>query len=605
MSIAKKTVTKFSAALLALGVAATVISIAPADAQVPERVSQERAAQSVPDIIAGMTLEEKVGQLFMVPGFGLELETTDPAMIDANQLIYGVDNFKQLIEKYHLGGILYGVTFPGGPFTNNLDSPRQIAALSNDLQETALDDSGVPLLISSDQEQGLVMRTGEPTTQFPGNMALAATGRTKLARISHRVTAKEAKAMGINYNFAPVADVNSNPSNPIIEVRSFGSREETVSKFVTAAVKGIHDAGIAASAKHFPGHGDAGTDSHTGLPIIEHTISEFETIDLPPFKAAIDAGVDSIMTAHILVPSYDDSGLPATLSKKILTDLLRRQWDYDGVIVTDALTMEGVRNMFPDSQIPVEALKAGADMMLMPPEMDESVQGVIDAVNSGEITEKRINASVRRILKLKERIGLLQDPMVDEDAVSATVGTPKNKAQAMKVTRPSVTLLRNDAGTIPLAANSGSDVLVAGWGPTTLAATSFAVMQRGWAVEQMETGLNPDELTIDAAVSAAADKDVVLVNSNRAWANQGQEDLIETLIATGVPVVVLGVRAPYDVTHIDGVETYITTYGFRPVSVDAAVAAIFGEIDPSGTLPIDVPAADDANTIVYPFGFGL
>jgi beta-N-acetylhexosaminidase len=573
----------------------------PASAQEQTQVPSRQLVEPIPSIneqISQMTLEQKVGQLFMAHAYGTELETDDPVMVAANQELYGVDNAKQLIERYHLGGIIYF------GFSNNVDSPHQIATLSNDIQDTAISTSGVGALIAADQEQGLVMRTGAPTTQFPGAMALGATREPDFARRMYKVTGDEMRAMGINWNFAPVADVNSNPLNPVIATRAFGSKQELVSDFVTSSIEGLRESDVASAAKHFPGHGDADTDSHTGLPVINHTREYFEKVDLKPFRAAIEAGVDAIMTAHIVVPAFDDSGRPATLSKPILTGLLRQEYRYKGVIVTDALTMEGVRQMFSDEQIPVEALKAGADMMLMPPEIDASISGILDAVESGEISEARIDRSVRRILKLKRKLGLAVNPWVNVNKVYDRVGTPQNLATAAKVTRPSVTMLRNDASLLPLAAGTGQKMLVAGWGPTTLAATSLGVMNRGWTPEIMETGLNPDEVTIAAAVSAAQSKDVVLVNTNRAWINTQQQALVSALVDSGVPVIVLAVRDPYDATYVTG-DTFLATYGFRGPSIEAALGVIFGELDATGQLPVDIPAPGDPTTIVYPYGFGL
>jgi beta-N-acetylhexosaminidase len=292
-------------------------------------------------IIKGMTLEEKVGQMFMTYAYGQSADDPDPAMVAANQDAYGLDNFEQLIDEYHLGGIIYFA------WSNNVNNPVQIAGLSNGIQDSALSQpSGVPLLVSTDQEQGVVARVGPPATQFPGNMALGAARGASNARTAAEITGRELRAIGINENFAPVADVNVNAQNPVIGVRSFGSDPALVSKLSAAQVKGYQYQGVSSTAKHFPGHGDTNVDSHTGLPVISHTREELETIDLPPFQAAIDRDIDSIMTAHIVVPALDDSGRPATLSKPILTGLLRKQMDFDGLIVTDALTMEGVREMF-------------------------------------------------------------------------------------------------------------------------------------------------------------------------------------------------------------------------------------------------------------------
>lgn len=286
-----------------------------------------------------MTLREKVGQMFVPYVYGESAGTTAPADISANRTLYGVDNATQLIDKYRPGGIIYF------SWSNNVNNPRQIAGLSNGIQRAAMGQPGmIPMLISADQEQGVVVRVDEPATQFPGAMALGATRNTESARTAAVITGRELRAIGINQDFAPVADVNVNPKNPVIGVRSFGSDPSLVSGMVAAQVRGYQqDANISATAKHFPGHGDTAVDSHYGLPVITHNRSKLESVDLPPFRAAIGSGVDAIMSAHIVVPALDDSGRPATLSRPILTGLLRNELGYDGLIVTDALTMEGVR----------------------------------------------------------------------------------------------------------------------------------------------------------------------------------------------------------------------------------------------------------------------
>ena len=262
-------------------------------------------------------------------------------------------------------------------------NPPQIAGLSNGLQRVATKSGArIPLMIATDQEHGVVTRVGPPATQLPGNMALGA-GRSETDTYdAAQISGKELRAIGINQNFAPDADVNVNPQNPVIGVRSFGSDPSLVSSLVSASVAGYQDASVSATAKHFPGHGDTATDSHYGVPIINHTRAEWDSIDAPPFRAAIKRGIDSIMTAHIVVPSLDPSGTPATLSKPIITDVLRGELGYDGVVITDALTMQGVRDGFGDDRIPVLALKAGVDQLLMPApgKLDIAYHAVLDAV---------------------------------------------------------------------------------------------------------------------------------------------------------------------------------------------------------------------------------
>lgn len=559
-----------------------------------------------------MSLEEKVGQMFVPYVYGESAGTTNPADVSANQEIYGVDNAEDVIEKYKPGGIIYFA------WSNNVNSPGQIADLSNGIQSSALQQrSGVPMLISTDQEQGVVVRVNEPATQFPGSMALGATRSQEYARTAASITGRELRAMGINQNFAPVADVNVNAQNPVIGVRSFGSDPGLVSNMVAAQVAGFQGgAGISATAKHFPGHGDTDVDSHTGIPIINHSREELDRIDLPPFKSAIDSGIDAIMTAHIVVPALDDSGRPATLSRPILTGLLREEMGFDGLIVTDALTMEGVRQEFGDDRVPVEAIKAGADMMLMPPRMDLAYNSVLEAVRGGEIKEKRINASVRRILELKAKRGLFQNPYVDESAVDSTVGTPQNTAAASAISDDTITLVKNAAGTLPLQAGSGQKVLVTGAGGvagsqadqadrSTLGSLAYQIGQRGTTTEVYETGANPDDAKIAEAEARAANNDLIVVTTNKAWTSAGQQNLVRSMLDTGKPVIVVATRDPYDIAYFDAAPTYLATYSYRAISMESLARVLFGEISPGGKLPVDIPTANDPDEILYPYGHGL
>ncbi|MDQ4008419.1 MAG: glycoside hydrolase family 3 protein [Actinomycetota bacterium] len=548
-----------------------------------------------------LSLREKVGQLFMTYAYGETADTQAPADVAANQQQYGVDNAAALMDRYHLGGMIYFA------WSNNVNDPEQIAGLSNGVQRAALDQpGGVPALVATDQEGGIVARVGPPATELPGNMALGATRSTADARTAAAVSGEELKALGINWDFAPVADVNVNPANPVIGVRSFSEDPGLAADLTAAQVRGYQGQGIAAAAKHFPGHGDTATDSHTGIPVIDHTREEWQRIDRPPFQAAIDQGIRAIMTAHIVVPSLDPSGDPATLSRPILTGILRKEMGYDGVVVTDALGMAGVREKYGDDRVPVLALKAGADMLLMPPDLELAYGAVLDAVRSGELTRSRIDTSVRRVLRLKWDLGLADDPYVDVSEVPAKVGTPEHKAAAQDLTDRSTTLVKND-GVLPLSADSGQSVLVTGWGASTTATIAEKMERRRATVDVLETGTNPSGPEVDAAVAAAEAHDVTVVVSYRAWqdAHAGQRDLVRRLTATGEPVIAVAARDAYDVAYFPGVPAYLTTYGWAGVSLESLVRVLYGEQDPVGRLPVTIPTADDPATALYPFGHGL
>jgi beta-N-acetylhexosaminidase len=573
--------------------------------------------------IRGMTLEEKVGQLFVANVNGETADTNDPADVAANEAMYGpgIRNADELIDRYRLGGIVYF------RWTNNLNGPAQIARLSNGIQAAALrQPSRIPMLIATDQEHGVVSRVWSPATEFPGNMALGATRRPLDSYAAYRVTAKELAALGINQNYAPVADVNVNPLNPVIGVRSFGESPDLVSQMTAAAVRGTQRAGVSATLKHFPGHGDTVTDSHSGVPWIFHTRAQWEETDAPPFRAGIAAGADMVMTAHVIMPELQsDCDIdtqegcdPATLDPEILTGLLREELGYRGVVVTDALNMAGVREKYGDERIPVLALKAGVDMPMMVDTTTDTVSlevaynAVLDAVRSGELTEERIDESVHRVLELKRHRGLFRDRFVSERRAAGRLGTPGHLAKAARVGDHSVTLIKNDAGLLPLAAGAGQKVLVTGYRSVSdtsnaepAANLAAALRGRGVATELLETGSAPDPATIAAAVSRAQANDVVVVATSNAAGSAAQRDLVSALLGTGKPVVLVATRNPYDIASLPQAPTYVASYSWAKPAMQAVGRVLFGDVDPVGKLPVRIPAADDPNTTLYPFGFGL
>jgi beta-N-acetylhexosaminidase len=548
--------------------------------------------------MARMTLEEKVGQLFVQYAYGSSADTKDAR----NVPLYGVETPAEVVQKYHLGGVIYF------NWTDSANDPHQIANLSNGLQRAALSQDSkvkVPLTIATDQEQGVVVRVNPPATQFPGNMALGAGRSVDDARSAARITGEELKAIGINTDFAPVSDVNVNPLNPVIGVRSFSSDPALAADLASAQVKGYQDdAGISATAKHFPGHGDTDVDSHFGFPVITHTREQWEQIDAPPFKADIAAGIDMIMTAHINFPALDPAGDPATLSKPILTGVLRGELGFKGVIITDSLGMQGVRDKYGDAEVAVRALLAGVDQLLMPPDMDTAYDAVVAAVKSGRISQQVLNDHVRRVLELKYEKGLVANPYVDTSAVDSVVGTPDHLAAADAITNRTATLVKNDDSALPMAVE-GTKVMVTGYGVTTKQTLADALTARGAQVTVEETGSNPSNATINRAVAAAADQDSVVVTTMKAWSTPQQQKLVEHLLATGKEVIVVAVRDPYDIAYFDDAPTYVATYSYSPVAIEALARVLTGEVKPSGKLPVDIPVAGAPDTVLYPFGFGL
>ena len=310
------------------------------------------------------------------------------------------------------------------------------------------------------------------------------------------------------------------------------------------------------------------------------------------------------MTAHIQVPALDPSGDPATLSKPIITDILRGEMGYKGVVVTDSLGMQGVRDKYGDDRVPVLALKAGVDVLLNPPDMAVAYQGVMDAVASGEITESRLDQSLRRVLDLKWRNGVVHDPFVDTGAVMDEVGTAAHLARAQEVTDESPTVLENDESTLPTSA-AGKDVLVTGYGVATKQTLADDIRDRGATVKVAETSTNPTTAQIQAAVAQAQTSDLAVVLTMNAASSSGQARLVRALQDSGTPVVVTAVRNPYDIAEFPEVPTYVATYSYKDIALESLTKVLFGEIAPTGKLPVDIPTKADPSQVLYPFGAGL
>ncbi|TVL91695.1 glycoside hydrolase family 3 protein [Streptomyces sp. SAJ15] len=565
-------------------------------------------------LISRMTLEEKVGQLFVMRVYGHSATAPDPVDAEANRKETGVANAAELVEAYHVGGIIYFA------WAHNTREPHQIADLSNGIQRAGLaQPTPLPLLISTDQEHGIVARVGAPATLFPGAMALGAGGSTEDVRTAARVAGAELAAMGIRQDYAPVADVNVNPANPVIGVRSFGADPQAVARLVAAQVRGYQRGGVAATAKHFPGHGDTTVDSHVGLPLITHSRAEWERLDAPPFRAAIAAGIDAIMTAHLLFPALDPVDDPATLSRRILTGVLRGELGFDGVVVTDSLGMAGVREKYGDARVPVLALKAGADQLLNPPDLPTAWRGVHQAVRDGELSEARLDASILRILELKARRGLFADPYTSDRAVDRTVGVPAHLRAADRIAGRTTTLVADDAGLLPLSPRRQRSLLVVGVDPAAPSGTggpptavlARALTELGFAAEALSTGTgsrpDPTPERIAAAVARARGRDAVLVATYNVGPSSGQRTLVAELTATGVPVVHLALRNPYDIAQLTGygLAASLATYSWTDVELRAAARVLAGRVRPHGRLPVAVPRADDPSRLLYPIGHGL
>ena len=588
------------ATVLASALAVALLSAgaaAPAVAQLPDNAERERPGPPV-DIkqgflqstLARMTLEEKVGQLFFTDAAGMHAHDTTGAA--TNQRRFGVDTPAEVVQKFHLGGVLY--------FGANVSNPAQLNAFSNSLQEVALaEPSGIPLSLTIDQETGIVARMREPATDFPGNMALGATRSTEYAERIWNVVGTELEAVGVNWNFAPVLDVNTNPLNPVIGLRSISEDPELVGELGTAAMTALQATGVSATVKHFPGHGDTEQDSHFGLPLVDYELDTLMNVHVAPFAQAIDAGVDAVMTAHIVVTALDDQW-PSTLSGRVLTGLLREELGFDGLIVTDALNMDAVADQeLSQDELAVRALEAGADVLLLPNDLPLAYQGVLNAVESGRVGIKRVEESVLRILETKYDRELFRDPFADPELVDEVIGTPESLALATEVSHASTTLIRNEADLLPL--DGTQDVLVVGSASSAALESRLAELEVN--VSRVPVDVTPTQAQRDAAVAAAANADVVVVTTSNARTSASTRLLVEQLAATGTPVVAVAFSLPYDAGFVPQADAVLATYSTRPVAMRALADVLVGEAEPGGRLPVTVHGPD--GNVLYPFGHGL
>ena len=545
-------------------------------------------------VMAAMTLEEKVGQMFVTYAYGSTADTTAAGDVAQNQAAYGADvhNGADLVRKYHLGGIIYF------SWSNNLVNPQQIGGLSNGLQQTAMSAANpIPLQISTDQEGGVVTRILSGAVS-PGNMAIGATNNPVSAYSTAAATGSELRAMGINLDDAPVVDVNTNARNSADGPRSFGDRTLPVSLMSAAAVAGYQNNGVAAQAKHFPGLGDTEVNTDNGVAVTNETRDQLMSIDVPPFRAAIAAGTKSIMAAHIVAPALDPSGAPASLSKPMITGILRDQLHFDGVVATDSLGAGALADI-PADQIIIRAVEAGDDELLMPANLPIAYNALLTAVQDGTIPESRIDQSVYRILRMKLQEGLFDNPYTTADKITSTVGSADHMNTMASVAQKSITLLRNENGVLPIAAGSGKHVLVTGWGSSTTTNLTAALNAKGLTVQRVYTG-SPSQATINVALAAAQANDLTVVTSYNAWGDTSQQSLINQLLATGKPVVVVSIGGPYDIAYYPTAPTYVAAYGYQLVTVKALANTLTGT-EPTGKLPVTVRSVDGSTTL---FGYG-
>lgn len=555
-----------------------------------------------------LSLEEKVGQLFMVRLQAQFLNVNSPDYLE----------LREELKKYHLGGVL--MTVPWDPPFLYRSGPLEAAYLLNQLQQ----ESKLPLLVGADFERGLTMRL-RGATEFPHAMAFGAAGAPENAEVFGRITAQEARAVGVQWNFFPDADVNSNPANPIINTRSFGEDPKQVGDLAAAYIRAARENGMLTTAKHFPGHGDTATDSHLGLAQVTGDEKRLESVELPPFRQAIAAGTDAVMIAHVTVPALDTNPNRVATTSPAVVDLLNKL-GFHGIVVTDALDMAGLTRLYSSNvgRAAVEAFKAGNDVLLMPADLEASYKAMIQAARSGEISDARLDQSVLKILKAKASVGLERARLVDLNQVPKLVGSPENQAVGLKIAQDAVTLVRQN-GLLPLK-RSGTvkaslpyqGVTVAGTRVATIIFSDDVRTDAGRTLDKEIRSRVPDEnviyvdanianaeadrvlKTIDqsenviAAVYAVPTAGKVVPSANGLTNSVSMADangslLQKVLDHAAKKTVVLAMGNPYLAKDFPAIENYVCTFSNASVSDVAAVRALFGEAPIRGHLPVTIP----------------
>ncbi len=546
-----------------------------------------REAKWVKKTLARMTLEEKIGQMIGCRYNGLFFNR------DSDYLQELVDLITQ--QKIGCLTIFAGEVYETAHLTNYLQSKAKI-----------------PLLIAADLEWGPAMRING-TTLFPPFMALGATNSGDLAYQMGKITAVEARAMGIHMTYAPCVDVNINPDNPIISTRSLGEKPEDVGRLAVSFIKGCQENGLIATAKHFPGHGDTDIDSHSKLPTITADKNRLQNVELYPFAQAIQAGVLSVMTSHLYVPALDPTpGLPATLSPLILTELLRKDLGFKGLIVTDAMDMGGITNTFTPQDAALKAVEAGADMVLLPPDPSGVMEALVNSVSSGAIKESRIDVSVERILALKARLGLQKNRLVDISQLPVKVASKEHLEKARLTFENSVTLVKNEGNVLPLSAGVPKKKIAV----ISLSSDPGDYYAGRPFIEEVRKRVpgimsfyadayTGQEYLLEAKAKAADPGIIILALFSSLRTAKGSVDLLPAHIelvkqvASGrAQVIVLSFGSPYFLKHFPKVEGYICLYRGTVQAQEVAARAIFGEINVEGRLPVSIPG-------LYPSGHGL
>ncbi|NTW55241.1 MAG: glycoside hydrolase family 3 protein [Chlorobaculum sp.] len=551
----------------------------------PEASSQERVPvqaifsnndQWIEQTLRGMSSRDKVGQMIVAKVDARYSGDTDPQY--------------QLISRLAAEGKIGGIMFLKGDILS-------AGTLANRFQEV----SKVPLLVSADMERGVAMRL-DGATKFSPAMAISATGDPALARSMAEIVAREARAVGIHQNYAPTVDLNINPANPVINTRSFGDRIPLVNAMSAAVIDGLQSSGVAATVKHFPGHGDVTVDSHLALPVLEGDRARLDNYELKPFRAAIAQGVLSVMVGHLAVPKLTGSMEPASLSRTIITDLLRNELGFKGLIITDALNMKALQNGQTPGEIAIKAVQAGNDILLYPEEPEPVFDAVCAAVQNGDISESRLDDSVRRILQLKKWLGLDRQKLVDLSNHAGQVGTPANQLVAAQIAEQSLTLVRDRHRLLPLHIPQDGQVvnIILNDRAGETVGSDFAdklALTYNASRFRITPASTPEEYQIASQALEHASA-VILTTGIQAWSGSASSKLtvrqrkfvrrLSSVAPIGTPVIFIAFGTPYILNAFPGIGTALCAYSANDDSEAAVIRVLKGELLPKGKLPVSL-----------------
>lgn len=536
-------------------------------------------------LLRSLSLHDRIAQLIMVRGYG------DYPSSDNSEF----RQFARWIKEDHVGGFIVagrireGKVIPAQPF--------EMAAFINHMQRFAK----TPLLVAADFERGASMRVAE-TARFPYFMAFGAAHDLAATRELGAATAREARSLGVTWVFAPDADVNNNPDNPIINVRSYGEDPQAVAAGVSAFIEGAHSDPknyVLLTAKHFPGHGDTAEDSHMQMARLDQPKARIESLELVPFRAAIEHGIDSVMTAHMAVPAFEPGDMPATVSRNVLTGLLRDELGFKGIIVTDALEMQGIAALYSQGEASVQAIEAGADVLLMPTDPEASIRALMTAVNSGRISRRRIDASAAKIMAAKQKAGLFRSRSVNLDAISEQIEDPKTDELAQRVADRAFTLVRDDKRLFPISAEGGTCLIVMQEGEfSQRGETLVSELRRALPALKVyiTNSTTPDDVLTAIAADSSRSKQIYVAAFVTVAANRGSVALegglnsfMKKLARGTVPVALISLGNPYLLRDFPELGSYAATFSTSTTSESAAAKAILGEISITGKLPVSIP----------------